>query len=182
MGLEYANGRSAGIGYMEVWAHNAQELTGDRRARQVFTVAGPDRTVRAVSIRVKRIAGSGPLEYVLREDRGPVLARGAIPAESFELSERDSRGGASWATVPIPEGPTLGSGTRYAISFWTDDDTSYLVTVIREGRTYRYGPGTYFADGIGEFDDGDGWRPFVGWGEESTEADLQLYFDLAPLS
>ena len=46
------------------------------------------------------------------------LARGAIPAESFELSERDSRGGASWATVAIPEGPTLGSGTRYAIAFF----------------------------------------------------------------
>ena len=48
MALTYANGRTAGVGYMEVWPYTYQSISGVATARERFTVSGATRTVSSV--------------------------------------------------------------------------------------------------------------------------------------
>ena len=61
MQLNYANGLTDGLGYMEVWVRSHKSISGDAKAREVFTVNGPSRVVGSVSVRLMRVSGSSPL-------------------------------------------------------------------------------------------------------------------------
>ena len=177
LGLSYANGETAGMSYMEVWIGDAKTISDDRMAREVFTVSGPDRTVTAFSVRLERVAGSGPLEVRLMEADGDVIEQGEIPAGSFGGSGSPDDGGPTWATLDFDQARTLESGEAYEVVISAPADSSYSVYAVRKGIIYGYGEGSYFSDGRGEFLDGSEWEAFTpGWYGPGPEGDLQFFF------
>lgn len=177
MGLNYANGVTAGMGYMEVWVHSARTISGPNRVREVFTVRGPDRVVSSVSIRLKRIDGVEPLSVRLKDDDGQTLAQGEVAAGTLSAASDAVPRGADWVDVEFSDPITLVSGDTYRLLLASPGDTEYSAFAIRKGVSYDYGRGTYFAEGTGEYNDGSGWQPFQpGWSGPGPEGDLQFYF------
>ena len=173
MALNYANGHVAGVGYMEVWVESPKVISGSRKAREVFTVSGSDRRITGVSVRVKRLSGSGPLRVRLETPGGDLIEEGSIPASRIPTT-----GYASWATYSFSTPRTLTTGHGYHLVLSSDSDSSYSVFVLREGSTYGFGPATYFADGTGQYDPGSGWVGFdqPGGATNLTQGDLQFAF------
>ena len=178
MSLNYVDGTTAGVGYMEIWVRSPTVISGTARTREVFTVSGPERIVSSVFVRLKRVQGSGPLRVHLESASGRVLADGKIPAAAIAQSSSDDPSGSEWAELAFASPLSLQSGETYHLNLSTAADSRYEAIPIRKGAFYGYGPGTYFADGIGEYDDGSGWRPMhPPWdGARDAEGDLQFYF------
>lgn len=178
MGLEYGNDESAGMGYMEVWLGDAKTISGSRKAREIFTVSGPDRTVTSFSVRLEREAGSSPLQVRLIDAHGQVIDKGAIPAQSISARDSSESGGLTWATLEFGAPRTLKSGESYEVVLSAPADTSYAIYAVRKGVIYGYGEGSYFSDGRGEFKDGSGWEALTpGWRGPGPEGDLQFFFE-----
>ncbi len=72
MQLNYANGKRAGVGYMEIWVRSPRTISGNERVRQVFRVRGTHRRVSSVSVRLKRLSGTSPLVIRLIRSDGKV--------------------------------------------------------------------------------------------------------------
>lgn len=177
LGLRYANGNTAGMGYMEVWVRSVARISAARKVREVFTLRGHDRVVRSVSIRAKRVAGTGALHYRLKRRDGTIVARGSIPASRIAIGSSSTTRDSQWATAKLPGKRKLKSGRRYQIVFKTTrPDTAYSVFAIREGASYNYPQSTYFAGGSAQVNSGSGWHAFEAWGSRNPEGDLQLYF------
>jgi hypothetical protein len=172
MQLSYANGATAGLGYMENWDTSAKTISGSRSARESFTVSGSNRQVASVSVRLRRVSGSSPLAIRLETSGGAVVEEGSIPASSIPTTSR-----AAWATYPFTSAHTLVSGQGYHLVLSSAADTSYSIFVIREGSSYGFAPTTYFGDGVAEYNPGSGWVAFdPGWRGPLDEGDLQFYF------
>jgi hypothetical protein len=172
MQLSYANGATAGLGYVEVWYEAAKTISGSRSARESFTVSGSNRQVASVSVRLRRVSGSSPLAIRLETSGGAVVEEGSIPASSIPTTSR-----AAWATYPFTSAHTLVSGQGYHLVLSSAADTSYSIFVIREGSSYGFAPTTYFGDGVAEYNPGSGWVAFdPGWRGPLDEGDLQFYF------
>ena len=177
MALRYANGASSGMGYVEVWLHSKQIISGESRVREVFSVWGRDKLVSSLSLRVKREAGQGPLHYRLRRGDGKLIEKGAITADRIPMRSGGGTKGFVWATIDLRREQRLRHGKKYQIVFRTKNlATTYSVLAIREGASYGYPTRTFFANGRAEFWDGSRWRLFHAWGEGNPEGDLQFYF------
>ena len=176
LGLRYANGASAGMGYMEVWVRSLEDISNTQKVRQVFTVRGPDRLISTISIRAKRTKGKGALRYALKRGDGSVVDRGSIPASKIRWSSSSTTRGSEWATVKLTSKRRLKSGKSYQVIFKTTRaDTVYSVFAIREGASYNYPRSTYFGQGKAQVSTASGWRAFEAWGSPNPEGDLQLY-------
>jgi len=173
MQLNYANRVVRGLGYMEVWVAAAKTISGSRRARETFTVRGPNRRVSRVAVRVRRISGSSPLNLRLEKGGGKVVGSCAAPASSITTSNH-----ASWAECSFSTARTLKAGSHYHLVVSARADTSYSLYVIREGSTYGFSSGTYFSDGRAQYTTGSGWVGFEqpGGSGNARQADLQFYF------
>ena len=177
MQLDYANGQHAGVGYMEVWVGMHKTISGSAKAREAFTVSGPDRRVSSVSVRLERVSGSSPLAVRLEKGDGTLVASGSIPASAIPVGDPTRRGRRpagprSTSAQPV----TLQSGQRYHLVLSSSADTDYSIFVIRKGSSYGFSPQTYFSDGLAQYTTGSGWTGFDGWSGPSNEGDLQLYF------
>jgi hypothetical protein len=172
MQLNYASGAVGGLGYMEVWSATAKTVSGSRQARETFTVSGASRSVSGAAARLKRTAGSGPLEVRLETSGGTLVDDCTIPASSFPTT-----GYGAWAGCSFSSARTLASGQAYHLVLSAASGTSYSLFVIREGSMYGFGPATYFSDGYAQYDDGSGWGGFdqPGGSGNANQADLQLY-------
>jgi hypothetical protein len=179
MALNYADGTHAGLGYMEVWFREPQPVSGERKVREVFTVGSQAFSAASVAVRLKRVVGTSPLVARLENARGTVLATGHVPAAQFAVARRSGPEGSSWATIEFDEPVSLDAHETYRLVLSTRRDTEYLAIAIREGASYGFHPATYFSNGMAEWTDGSGWKPFVGWGRPSHEADLQFYLRAA---
>jgi hypothetical protein len=173
---------SQGVGYMECWQTRQPAISGARRVREHFTVSGGDRRVSEVSVRLKRdstTTGTSPLTVRL-ESGGDLVATGTIPATSFPLGTQvDGPGNHNaWGTATFAAPITLVSGRTYDLVLSAPGDTVFRAMAIREGVSYSFDSDTYFADGIGQQDDGSGWRGFdqPGGTTSSTQGDVQFYF------
>ena len=175
LGLHFADGSSSGVGYMEVWVGQPEAVGGDDRARQVFTVRGPDRPVAGAAVRLERIAGSAPLMIELRDRNDRVIDVATIDSGRIRQGTVEDIRGSTWVWGEFAKPQRLASGESYSLELSTAEDTTYLVHVVRKGSSYGYGDGTYFADGQGETSDGGPWQPFSGWGGPNPEGDLQFY-------
>jgi outer membrane biosynthesis protein TonB len=178
LGLVYANGKRAGMGYMEVWVRNYVNISGSTKARESFTLNGPSRSVSTVSVRLKRVIGSSPLMVRLETASGVLIEEGAIPAASIAVADpANNRQGPTWVTYTFTSPRPLTQGQAYNLVLSSSADTSYSVYVVRKGVEYQYGPGTYFADGHAQYSAGSGWVPFTqDGGGPLDEGDLQFYF------
>jgi hypothetical protein len=180
--LDYSNGASDGIGYMEAWQRVQPAIGGTKKVRERFTVTGSNRTVTQVSVRLKRdgSAGSGALTVRLEDGSGNAIDEGTIPASAFPIgSQVDGSGNHNaWGTFRFSTTRTLVRGETYHLVLSAPSGTTFRAQPIREGVDYGFDPATYFADGTGQYDAGSGWRGFdqPGGSSNSDQGDLQFYF------
>jgi hypothetical protein len=176
MSLEYANGHRNGLGYMEVWSPTPRVISGERKVREVFRLSGRSRSVRSVTVRLKRATGSGALRLRLKDGGGRTVAAGSVPAPRIAQSSPTVLRGSSWVTLRFRRPIRLVRGRSYQLVLSSDAATRYSIHVIREGASYEYDRGSYFGDGHAEYHDGSRWHLFSAWGRPSREGDLQFFF------
>ncbi len=176
MQLDYANGVTDGLGYMEVWVRSHKEISGSSEAREAFTVSGPNRIVNTFSVRLMRVSGSSPLTVRLETSSGDLEEQGAIPASDVAIGAPDDEN-PTWVTYTFDTPHILSSGLSYNVVLSAPSDTVYSIYVIRQGSSYHFAPTTYFDDGHAQYTTGSGWGPFVQDGAGPLDqADLQFYF------
>jgi hypothetical protein len=176
MGLTYANGRTAGMGYMEVWPYTYQNISGVATAREQFTVSGGNRLVSSVSVRLMRASGSSPLVLRLETAAGTLVEQVTIPAADIAVGVPGTHGaGPVWATARFAASHALVSGQTYNLVLSAPSGTVYSVFAIRQGSAYGYPSGTYFTDGTAQYNDGAGWQYFGYGSTHLDQGDLQFY-------
>ena len=180
MQLNYANGVTDGIGYMEVWVRSFKSISGNATAREAFTVSGPNRAASSISVRLMRISGSSPLAIRLERSDGTLIEQGTIAASAIPIGTPGDHGGsghATWETYTFATPQTLVSGQSYNVVLSAPSDTVYSIFVIRKGSEWGFSPSTYFSDGRAQYTTGSGWGPFTQDGSGPLDdGDLQFYF------
>jgi hypothetical protein len=173
--LDYADGSSDGVGYMEVWVGNPKVVSGTLGVRELFTAGGRNRKVSAVSVRLRRLSGSDSLRIQLQEAAGATIAVSGFPASAIPLTY-------TWVTFSCPSVTTLSAGTRYALVLNCAATSSYDLFPIRKGSTPpRFQAGTFFPDGYAQFTSGGLWTGWDQWGQaDRHDGDLQFYFAEVP--
>jgi len=180
MGLDYANGVTAGLGYMEVWVRSPASISGNAEVREAFTVSGPNRAVSSFSVRLMRISGTSPLTVRLETSGGTLIEQGTISATDVAVGtpgDHAGSGHATWETYTFDSPRTLVSGEGYNVVLSTASDTVYSIFVIRKGTSHGFSPTTYFSDGHAQCTTGASWGPFrQDGGGALDQGDLQFYF------
>jgi hypothetical protein len=172
MQLNYANGVTDGLGYMEVWVRSYKSISGSATVREAFTVSGPNRAVSSFSVRLMRVSGSSPLTVRLETSAGALIEQGTIAASQIAVGTH-----ATWETYTFDTPRTLVSGQGYNVVLSAPSDTVYAIFVIREGSSWGFSPTTYFGDGRAQYTTGSGWGPFTqDGGGALDQGDLQFYF------
>jgi hypothetical protein len=171
--MNYSDGWSDGVGYMEAWPTAPQTASGSSAVREVFTVSGDSRTVASVSVRAALVVGNDPLVVHLEDADGTLIEEGFIPAASFPGS-----GSYAWNSYTFSSPHTLLSGRTYHLDFEASSSSAYQLFPIRKGSAEGFANTTYFPDGHAEFkQEGGGWAGWTMWGvPDRTDGDLQFYF------
>jgi hypothetical protein len=178
--LDYQDGSSELIGYMEVWVGAPQSISGASAVRETITVTGAQKTVSSASIRVARTSGTDPLIVRLENSDGTLIEEGEIPASSIPLTSSVSY---AWATFTFSSAHTLLAGQNYHLQLSAASTSSYQAYPIRKGVAYGFRNTTYFPDGYAQFNQSGSWVGWTQWGVSNrTDGDLQFYFGLAPAS
>jgi len=159
--LDYQDGSSEFIGYMEVWVGVPQIISGTNSVREMFTVSGTQKTVYTASIRVARTAGTDPLTLMLENADGSVIEQGDIPAASMPGTSPVSY---TWATYTFSSAHTLVPGQTYYLQFAAASTSSYQAYPIRKGVAYGFKNTTYFPDGYAQFNQNGAWVGWTQWG------------------
>ncbi len=184
--LDYADGYSTGMGYMEVWVTpttgpggqaqgGPKPISGASGVREVFTVSGPDLRCTSLSIRLARGSGGDPLGLRLEDGSGRALLEGSLPASAFGAA-------AVQATWAFPKEVRLASGATYRLVLSAPASSVYTAFPIRKGKESYLGfqASTYFADGHAEWSpDGSAWSSWDQWGSADTTGDGDLQFAFA---
>jgi hypothetical protein len=176
MDLVYADGSHDGQGYIDNMCDRYGVISGpDQMVRERFTVSGGDRSVGAVSIRLKRTSGPDPLTIHLEHEDGTLIESHEVPADLVATAEPAciDGGGSTWVTVEYEAPVLLEEGSTYDLRLTTDRQSQYTAEPIREGtieglESYR------FTDGEAErsTDGGATWSALYPW----APVDLQFYF------
>ena len=179
--IDYGNGQSQGMGYIEFWMGAPKAIAVGASVREAFTVTGPDRRVAAVSLRVRRLSGNAPLTVTLEAADGKVLAQGKGDGSTVPRSASGSLGGCAWATFSLPGQPHLVPGKSYHLVLTCSGLGRYEAFPMRKGTDKGFSAATLFGDGHAEFNDGSGWAGWEQWGKKGlTNSDLQFYFTCCP--
>jgi putative Ig domain-containing protein len=178
--LEFPNGVTEGIGYIEGWVSAPRPISGTNAVREVFTVSGSDTNVNSVAIRVARVTGNNPLVIRLENANGSLIEEGSIPATSIPLSSPTSPS-YYWTNYKFSSTYTLAPGDTYHLDIQASSTSTYEAFPIRKGLAYGFQNTTYFPDGHAEFEQNGSWTGWIQWGVANrTDGDLQFYFSIAP--
>lgn len=181
--VDYANGRSQGMGYIEFWMGAPKAIGGQASVREIFTVTGPARRVASVSIRVRRLSGNAPLGVTLEQGDGKVVEVGKGDGKVIPQSPSGHLGGSAWVTFALPSRPILAPGKTYHLVLNCPGAGQYEAFPMRKGTDKGFSDATLFGDGHAEFNDGHGWAGWEQWGKKGlTNADLQFYFTCIPVA
>ena len=176
MQLDYADGWTEGIGYMEVWLGAPQPISGISAVREQFTVAGTQRDVGSVAVRVARLSGTDPLKVRLQNADGSLIEEGNIPASSFPLSGSPSY---TWAQYQFVSARTLDPGKTYYLELAAPSSSVYQAFPIRKGGAYNFKDTTWYPDGYAQFKQNGTWVGWTQWGVTNrTDSDLQFYLEV----
>ncbi len=168
LNLTYANGITAGMGYLESYVRQYAVISGANKVRERFTLAGSYQ-VSTAAVRLARSSGSSPLTIRLERADGTLVAEGTVAPSSIAIaSPYPSFGGAVWAVITFPS-VSLPAGS-YNLVASTTADTEYTAFGIRQGSSYGYTSSTYFSDGRAQFTTGGPWADL-----HNEENDLQFY-------
>lgn len=175
MDLAYADGTRDGMGYVATMCERTGVVSGAaNRVRQRFTVSGGDRLVRSVSVRVKRISGTGPLTLRLETGSGALVEAVDIPASAVPIAGAGcDNGAATWVTGTFTTDRVLADGATYNLRLSTPDGTQYTADSLLEGYDWGF-RSRRFTDGNGQrsTDGGATWQDIYQWSGQ----DLQFYF------
>lgn len=178
--LDYTDGTTTGIGYMEVWINAPQAIGGTHAVREAFTVSGSERVVSKFSIRVARTSGSAPLTVRLENASGSLIEQGTIPSADVPASSTSSPK-YYWVTYTFSALRPLFKGDSYHIDLEASSGTSYQTFPMRKGSKESFSTTTYFPDGYAQFKNGSSWVGWTEWGQTNrTDGDLQFYFTVVP--
>ena len=170
--LQFTDGYTTGMGYMEVWVGNPKTISGDASVREYFKVSGPDQTVSSVSVRLRRDSGTDSLTVLLQDSMASTFSQASLDASSVPT-------GYGWVTFQFPSEITLASGHEYFLTLTSPSTTAYDLFAIRKGSSSNvaYSSTTYFDDGYAQFNDGSGWTGWDQWGSyDRRDGDLQFAF------
>ena len=177
--IDYADGRSQGMGYVEFWMGAPKPIEGPAAVREVFTVSGRSRPAAAASVRVRRLSGTAPLSLRLEQADGKVLAAGECQGALPAITPTASLGGCEWVSLPFGSTQALVTGRSYRLVLTAPSGTRYEAFPMRKGSDKGFSAATLFPDGHAEYSDGSAWRGWDQWGKGGrTDADLQFYFRL----
>lgn len=172
--MDYDDGFTDGIGYMEAWVGAPQSISGSGSVREAFTVSGTSKVVSSVSVRVARLSGSADLTVRLEAGDGTLIEQGTIAATSIPLSTLATY---FWANYKFSAPHTLASGQSYHLILQSPSSTVYQTFPIRKGTYYGFMNTTFFPDGYAQFQQAGNWVGWTQWGVANrTDGDLQFYF------
>jgi len=172
--MDYEDGFTQGLGYMEVWVGAPQTISGTATVREAFTVSGTSRTVSAMAVRVARLSGSAALTMRLESGDGTLIEEGEVAATSVPLNSSATY---VWANYKFASPHTLAIGQSYHLVLQSPTSTVYQTFPIRKGLSYGYNKSTFFSDGSAQFLQAGAWVGWTQWGVTNrTDSDLQFYF------
>jgi hypothetical protein len=175
--LDFTNGASEGVGYMEGWVGAPRPISGTHAVRETFTVSANVK-VSAAAIRVSRIKGNDPLVVRLENANGALVHEGSIPAVDIPVT---SAGSPVWAKLPFGATYTLLAGHTYHLDFEATSTSLYEAFPVRKGFKYGFRATTYFPYGYAQFNSNGSWFGWTQWGQTNrTDGDLQFYFTVVP--
>jgi hypothetical protein len=178
--LQFQNGVTEGMGYMEGWVGAPEPISGTHAVRENFTVSGSNVSVASVGIRVARVNGSDPLVVRVENSDGSLIEEGSIPAASIASSSATSPS-YFWAKYSFATTYTLIPGKNYHLVLEAAATSTYQTFPIRKGAAYGFQPTTFFPDGHVECELNGVWTGWTQWGVANrTDGDLQFYFSGAP--
>lgn len=178
--LQFQNGITEGIGYMEGWIGTPEPISGSNAVRETFTVSGAQVSVSSVGIRLARLSGNDPLTVRLENGDGTLIEEGTVPAAAIQESNATSPAYV-WATYKFSTTYALIPGSTYHLDFESSSTSTYQAFPIRKGADYGFQATTYFPDGYAEFEQNGSWTGWAQWGATNrTDGDLQFYLSVAP--
>jgi hypothetical protein len=178
--LQFQNGATEGMGYMEGWIAAPEPMSGTRAVREALTVSGSDVNVASLGVRVARVNGSDPLVVRVENSDGSLIEEGSIPANAIPVSSASSPS-YFWAKYTFATTYTLIPGKAYHLVFEAAATSTYQTFPVRKGSGYGFQPTTFFRDGHAEFEQNGSWTGWTQWGTPNrTDGDLQFYFSDAP--
>jgi len=177
----YEGGGSQGVGYLEFWMGAPRPIGGAATVGEVFTVTGATRKVEAVHLRVRRLAGKGPLAARLESREGKPLAEASCLESLPAASASCALGGCGWVEAAFPRPPPrLQVGHTYRLVLAARGDGRFEAFPMRKGSDKGFTAATVFGDGHAEFNDGEGWKGWTQWGQPNRkDSDLQFYFKVS---
>jgi hypothetical protein len=178
--LQFQNGVTEGMGYMEGWSGAPEPMSGTNAVRETFTVSGSDVKVASLGVRAARVNGSDPLVVRLENADGSLIEEGSIPASAIPESNATAPS-YSWAKYTFSTTYTLVPGNSYHLVLEATSTSTYQTFPIRKGSGYGFQSTTFFPDGHAEFEQNGSWNGWTQWGVTNrTDGDLQFYFSVAP--
>ena len=178
--LQFQNGVTEGIGYIEGWVGAPEPMSGTNAVRETFTVSGSSFKIASVGIRAARVSGSDPLVVRLENADGSLIEEGSIPASAIASSSSGSPS-YGWLKFDFSANYTLVPGNTYNLEFDSASTSTYQTFPIRKGYSYGFQPTTFFSDGHAEVGHNGAWIGWTQWGVANrTDGDLQFYFSVAP--
>jgi len=164
--LFFTDGTVIGQAYVDVWYGAAPgDISGVDMIREVFTVSGGDREVAELSVRVKRMGGSGDLTIKFQDAGGQLIEEGIIPQATFG-------GDYQWVTHTFTAPYTLVDGQTYHVELSAPAAAQYHTYPLQDGTFYGFDATSLFHDGHYQYTDGGPWGML--W--DRTDFDLQFYF------
>jgi len=172
--LDFANGASEGVGYIEGWVGAPRTISGAHAVRETFTVSS-NVSVSTAAIRLSRIYGTAPLVVRLENANGTLVHQGSIPAANIPVSNASSP---VWTKLFFGASYTLLAGHTYHLVFESSSTSLYEAFPIRKGYSYGFKATTYFPYGHAEFNQNGTWVGWTQWGQTNRlDGDLQFYFN-----
>lgn len=163
--LHFADGTHGGQAYINARSQSLLcKIAGPAGVRQVFTVSGGGRTVRAVSVRLRKAGRPGDLVLRLEGGNGEAIEEATIPAASVG----DEHG---WVTHRFAREHTLKDGKSYALRLTAPEGDAYEIYPLQEGTRNGFHSPLLFTDGHFEHAGADGR-----WRDEHKGCDMQFYF------
>ena len=155
--LQFQNGVTEGIGYMEGWVGAPEPISGTNAVRETFTVSGAEVKVSSVAIRVARVNGNGS------SDRAPGKRRRIADRRRQHSGCRDSAEQCEspayyWASYTLSSNVYARTGSTYHLDFEASSTSTYQAFPIRKGSLTDFSPPL-----ISRTDTRNSNRRTVGW-------------------
>ncbi len=191
MDLGYADGTHDGVSYLQAFYDSGQEIvariSGNRIAREIFTVSGGNKTISKISVRLAHVSGNSNLNLKILDSSGSQIASENI--SNNLITERNwsnwtgnsNVSNGNWVSMNLQNPVTLLNGSTYSLTMSSPSDTTFAAVPIRykdfsaeTDRMLSYA----FKDGKAQesLDNGSTWQDVYSY---QPQANFQFYLTIA---